>query len=59
MLQKTKTLRPLIACIDEFISHHKRVDDLLKNEMDHKPQAGLTDRLQRLVDRLKGDGSML
>jgi hypothetical protein len=51
--QRTPSLQPLIACIDEFISHHKKVDDLLKDDGEHNPQAGLTDRLQILVDKLK------
>jgi hypothetical protein len=53
MRQRTPSLQPLIACIDEFISHHKKVDALLKDEGEHNPQAGLTDRLQTLVDKLK------
>ena len=53
MRQRTPSLQPLIACIDEFISHHKKVDALLKTEGEHNPQAGLTDRLQTLVDKLK------
>lgn len=51
--QRTPSLQPLIACIDEFVSHHKKVDALLKDEGEHNPQAGLTDRLQTLVNRLK------
>jgi hypothetical protein len=53
MRQRTPSLQPLIAGIDEFISHHKKVDALLKNEGEQNPQAGLTDRLQTLVDKLK------
>jgi Wings apart-like protein regulation of heterochromatin len=53
MRQRTPSLQSLIACIDEFISHHKKVDALLKDEGEHNPQAGLTDRLQTLVDKLK------
>jgi hypothetical protein len=53
MRQRTPSIQPLIACIDEFISHHKKVDALLKNEGEQNPQAGLTDRLQTLVDKLK------
>ncbi len=53
MRQQAASLQPLIACIDEFISHHKKVDALLKDEGEHNPQAGLTDRLQTLVDKLK------
>ena len=53
MQQRTPSIQPLIACIDEFISHHKKVDALLKNDGEHNPQAGLTDRLQALVDKLK------
>jgi|HubBroStandDraft_4_1064222.scaffolds.fasta_scaffold422178_1 hypothetical protein len=52
--QRTKTLRPLLTSIDEFISHHRKVDDLLGNEADgHSPQSGLTDRLSHMVARLK------
>lgn len=53
MRQQTPSIQPLIACIDEFISHHKKVDALVKIEGEHNPQAGLTDRLQTLVDKLK------
>jgi hypothetical protein len=53
MRQRIPSLQPLIACIDEFISHHKKVDALLKTEGEHNPQAGLTDRLQTLVNKLK------
>jgi hypothetical protein len=56
MRQRTHSLAPLITCIDEFISHHKKVDALLKDEGEHNPQAGLTDRLQTLVDKLKETG---
>lgn len=51
--QQMSTLRALITCIDEFICHHKKVDDLFKDDAKHNPQAGLTDRLQSLVDTLK------
>lgn len=51
--QQAPSLQPLIACIDEFITHHKKVDDLLKDDGEQNPQEGLTDRLQALVDKLK------
>jgi len=51
--QPTKSLRPLLGSIEEFISHNKTVDDLLEADIDgHNPQVGLTDRLQRMVDEL-------
>jgi hypothetical protein len=50
------TLQALITCIDEFIGHHKKVDDLFKDDAKHNPQAGLTSRLQSLVDNLKEKG---
>jgi hypothetical protein len=54
MRQQTKTLRPLLASINEFISHHRKVDDLLENEADgHSPQSGLTELLSRMVGRLR------
>ena len=54
--QRMNTLQALITCIDEFIGHHKKVDDLFKDDTEHNPQAGLTDKLQSLVDRLKEKG---
>lgn len=54
--QEMNTSQALIACIDEFIGHHKKVDDLFKDDAKHNPQAGLTDRLQGLVDKLKKKG---
>lgn len=52
--QRTKTLRPLLASIDEFIGHHRKVDDLLGDETDgHRPHSSLTDRLSSMVARLR------
>jgi hypothetical protein len=48
-------LRPLVASIQEFIGHHKTVDDLIAVDEDgHNPQAGLTERLESLVNKLAG-----
>jgi hypothetical protein len=50
-----KTLRPLLASIQEFIVHHKAVDNLIAADEDgHNPQAGLTERLESLVNKLAG-----
>jgi len=52
--QPGKTLRPLLASIEEFIGHHKTVDDLLEIEDDgYNPNAGLTERLEGLVSKLR------
>lgn len=52
---RLKTLQPLILSIEEFISHHKKVDEILKDEIDgYNPHTGLTDRLERMLDGLKG-----
>ncbi|KAI9746438.1 MAG: hypothetical protein M1818_000151 [Claussenomyces sp. TS43310] len=49
----TASLQPLTASIEEFISHHKRVDDLFEYDADgFNPQVGLTERLQRMVTKL-------
>ena len=53
ILQRTSTLEPLKACIDEFLCHHKKVDDLFRDEGVQNPQNGLTERLQQLVYFLK------
>ncbi|TVY93632.1 Wings apart-like protein-like protein [Lachnellula willkommii] len=51
--QPKKTLRPLLASIEEFIGHHKTVDEIIAaGEDGHNPQSGLTERLESLVDRL-------
>jgi hypothetical protein len=51
--QPRKSLRPLLASIEEFIGHHKAVDDLIEaDEEGHNPHIGLTERLQSLVDKL-------
>lgn len=48
-----RSLKPLLESIEEFIGHHKVVDDLAgEGEDGHNPHAGLTDRLQDLVNRL-------
>ncbi len=56
--QQRKTLSPLILCIEEFIRHHKTVDNEHNedemDEDDHNPQAGLTERLESLVSKLTG-----
>jgi hypothetical protein len=51
--QPRKTLRPLVASIEEFIGHHKTVDDLIAADEDgYNPQSGLTERLESLVSKL-------
>ncbi|TVY49527.1 Wings apart-like protein-like protein [Lachnellula occidentalis] len=51
--QPNKTLRPLLASIEEFIGHHKTVDEIIAaGEDGHNPQSGLTKRLESLVNRL-------
>ena len=53
-LQPGKTLRPLLASIEEFVGHNKTVDDLLETEHDgYNAHAGLTERLEGLVARLR------
>ncbi|KAH6684387.1 wings apart-like protein regulation of heterochromatin-domain-containing protein [Halenospora varia] len=48
-----KTLRPLLASIEEFIVHHKTVDSQIEEDEDgHNPQSGLTERLESLVNKL-------
>lgn len=48
------TLRPLIESVEEFISHHQKVDDLWEDDTDgQNPNSGLTQRLQEMVGRLK------
>ena len=49
-----KALEPLIASVEEFISHHRKVDDMFAKDADgHNPQTGLTTRLQSMVTRLR------
>lgn len=51
--QPRQTIRPLVASIEEFIGHHKTVDDLLGADEDgHNAHAGLTERLESLVSKL-------
>ncbi|KAH8821707.1 wings apart-like protein regulation of heterochromatin-domain-containing protein [Xylogone sp. PMI_703] len=48
-----KSLKPLLESIEEFIGHHKAVDDLTQpDEEGRSSHVGLTERLQALVDRL-------
>ena len=51
--QPGKTIRPVIASIEEFIGHHKTVDDLLDAEDGHNANTGLTERLEILVGKLR------
>jgi hypothetical protein len=50
--QPSKTISPLIASINEFISHHKTVDLIIADEDGHNPNSGFTERLESLVARL-------
>ncbi|KAF4634660.1 hypothetical protein G7Y89_g3445 [Cudoniella acicularis] len=51
--QPRKTLRPLVASIEEFIGHHKTVDSQIAEDEDgHNPHSGLTERLESLVHKL-------
>ena len=43
----------MIASIEEFIGHHKTVDDLLGAEDGHNANTGLTERLESLVSKLR------
>lgn len=53
MRQPKGTIRPLLASIEEFIGHHKTVDDLIEADEDgHSAHTGLTERLESLVARL-------
>jgi hypothetical protein len=48
-----KTLRPLVASIEEFIGFNKTVDDLIAPDEDgHNPHSVLTERLENLVTKL-------
>jgi hypothetical protein len=45
----------LIEAIEEFISHHKKVDDLFKDDARcHNPHSSLTERLSRMLAGLRG-----
>ncbi|PBP20225.1 hypothetical protein BUE80_DR008909 [Diplocarpon rosae] len=48
-----KSLRPVLASIEEFISMHKSVDMMAADEDGHNPQTVLTERLEGLVGRMK------
>lgn len=53
-MQPRKTLRPVVASIEEFIGHHKTVDMIAADEDGYNPQTGLTERLENLVSKLAG-----
>lgn len=46
------TLTPLISSLEEFIAHHRRVDDQYEG-YDEGPNATFTERLERVVKELK------
>ncbi|KFY11019.1 hypothetical protein V491_07367, partial [Pseudogymnoascus sp. VKM F-3775] len=49
-----KTLGPLIVAVDEFISHHRMVDTQSGDAVEsHNPQSSLTERLSRMLARLR------
>lgn len=49
-----KTLGPLIIAVDEFISHHRKVDTQSGDAVEsHNSQSGLTERLSRMLARLR------
>lgn len=53
MQQPRKNIQPLLASIEEFIGHHKTVDNLIEaDEEGHSAHTGLTERLENLVARL-------
>jgi len=53
-LQPRKTIRPLVASIEEFIMHHKAADELIDADEDgYRANTGLTERLESLVVQLK------
>lgn len=53
MRQPRGNIRPLLASIEEFIGHHKTVDDLIEADEDgHNAHTGLTARLENLVTKL-------
>jgi len=44
----------LVGCIEEFISHHKKVDALFKHDArGHNPHNSVTERLSRMLAGLK------
>ncbi|KAI9859388.1 MAG: hypothetical protein M1813_006725 [Trichoglossum hirsutum] len=47
------TLQPLVFAVDEFIQHHRKVDDLYDRDDGSDSGDGFTQRLQLVVDRLK------
>ncbi|KAI9772954.1 MAG: hypothetical protein M1840_008836 [Geoglossum simile] len=47
------TLQPLAYAVDEFIQHHRKVDDLYDGESGSDSENGFTQRLQLVVDRLR------
>ena len=51
--QPGKTLKPLLASIQEFIGYHKTVDSLAADEDGYSRQSGLTERLEILVKKLE------
>lgn len=52
--QSRKTIQPIVASIEEFVVHHRKVDMLIAAAEDgYNPQAGLTERLENLVIKLK------
>ena len=48
-----RTLQPLVYAVDEFIQHHRKVDDLYDGESGSDSGNGFTQRLQLVVDRLR------
>lgn len=51
--QKTKTLRPLITSIQEFIVYHKAADnEIAADEDGHSPHVAVTEQLESLVKKL-------
>lgn len=45
------TLTPLFSSLEEFIAHHRKVDDQYEGYGD--PNAAFTERLEQVVRRLK------
>ncbi|PQE11946.1 rheb small monomeric gtpase protein [Rutstroemia sp. NJR-2017a BVV2] len=51
--QKTKTLRPLITAIQEFIAYHKAADnEIAADEDGHSPHVDVTEQFENLVKKL-------
>lgn len=46
------TLTPLIGSLEEFIAHHKRVDDQYEG-YGEGPNATFTERLEQVVKKLR------